>query len=76
MAVQVYQEDDEKHEDTALSSEEELFADLGNVILSDGSAARTPVKRALLHVPVRRPDRQWFFRVHPSAEYRQDIPYH
>ncbi len=81
MAVPMYQNeevapngaDDPNREEGALSSEEALFADLANVVLADHLAARTPVKKALLHVPVRRPDRQWFLRTHPSEEYRRDV---
>ena len=81
MAVSVYQKEaaaphgagDLDREGAALSSEEALFADLANVVLPDHLATRTPVKKALLHVPVRRPDRQWFVRVHPSEEYRRDV---
>jgi len=29
-------------------------------------------KKALMSVPVRKPDRQWFVRVHPSPEWRLD----
>jgi hypothetical protein len=29
-------------------------------------------KKTLMSVPVRKPDRQWFVRVHPSAEWRLD----
>ena len=38
--------------------------------LSQDFAANVGVKKALLTVPVRKPDRQWFVRVHPDADYR------
>lgn len=41
-----------------------------NLRLGQDFAASVGVKKALLTVPKRKPDRQWFFRVHPSAEYR------
>ena len=38
--------------------------------LSQDFAAQVGVKKALLTVPVRKPDAQWFVRVHPDPEYR------
>ncbi len=38
--------------------------------LSQDFAASIGVKKALLTVPVRRPDRQTFIRVHPGPDYR------
>ena len=38
--------------------------------LSQDFGSSLGVKKALLTVPVRKPDRQWFVRVHPSEEYR------
>jgi hypothetical protein len=32
--------------------------------------AKVGVKKAIVTVPVRKPDRQWFVRVHPSEEWR------
>ena len=31
------------------------------------------VKKALLHIPIRKPNRQEFFRTRPDAEYRMNI---
>lgn len=37
--------------------------------LSQNFAAAAGVKKALLSVPVRKPDKSWFVRVHPEAAY-------
>lgn len=49
------------------------FADLDKLRISPDYAANLGIKRLLTHVPVRRPDRQWFVRVHPDAAYRIDV---
>lgn len=41
--------------------------------LSQDFAAEIGVKKALLTVPVRRPDPQSFFRVHPNPEFRLEV---
>jgi hypothetical protein len=41
--------------------------------LSQDFAAEIGVKKALLTVPVRKPDRQSFFRVHPNPEFRLEV---
>ena len=38
--------------------------------LSQDFAAGLGVKKALLTVPVRKPDKTWFVRVHPAEDYR------
>ena len=38
--------------------------------LSQDFAASLGVKKALLTVPVRKPDKSWFVRVHPDPDYR------
>src|SRR5262245_53377567 len=38
--------------------------------LSQDFADGLGVKKALLTLPVRKPDKAWFVRVHPSADYR------
>src|SRR5262249_50815259 len=38
--------------------------------LSQDLVAELGVKKALLTVPVRKPDKSWFVRVHPDPEYR------
>lgn len=38
--------------------------------LSDAGMAGLGVKKALLSVPVRKPDRSWFVRTHPDSAYR------
>jgi hypothetical protein len=38
--------------------------------LSQDFAADLGVKKALLTLPVRKPDKAWFVRVHPSEDYR------
>ncbi len=44
--------------------------DLDKLRLSQDFAATLGVKKALLTVPVRRPNRQEFFRVHPGEDWR------
>jgi hypothetical protein len=44
--------------------------DLEKLRLSQDFNALAGVRKALLTVPVRKPDRQWFIRVHPQVEYR------
>jgi hypothetical protein len=44
--------------------------DLDKLRLSQDFAANLGVKKALLTVPVRKPGRQDFFRVHPSEDWR------
>src|SRR5262245_49032803 len=38
--------------------------------LSEDHAANLGVKKALLTVPVRKPDKSWWVRVHPDEKYR------
>lgn len=40
--------------------------------LSQDFTAQLGGKKTLLTVPVRKPDRQWFIRVHPSPDWRLD----
>jgi hypothetical protein len=44
--------------------------DPASLRLSQDFGAGLGVKKALLHVPVRKPDRSWFVRVHPDESYR------
>ena len=44
--------------------------DLDALRLSQDFAATVGVKKALTTIPVRRPDRQWFVRVHPDPAFR------
>jgi len=44
--------------------------DLASLRLTQDFAASIGVKKALTTIPVRRPDRQWFVRVHPEAAFR------
>lgn len=46
--------------------------DLAKLRLPQDFAATLGVKKALLHIPVRKPDRHWFIRVHPDPTYRLD----
>jgi hypothetical protein len=48
------------------------FADLSAFRLSQDYAANLGVQKLLLKVPVRRPNRQEFFRVHPDPAYALD----
>ena len=44
--------------------------DLERLRLSQDFADQVGVKKAILTVPVRKPDRQWFIRVHPDPDWR------
>jgi hypothetical protein len=46
--------------------------DPASLRLSQDFGSDLGVKKALLTVPVRKPDRQWFFRCHPDPKYRLD----
>jgi hypothetical protein len=47
--------------------------DLAKLRLGQNFAEAIGVRKALLTVPVRKPDRQWFVRVHPDPAYRLDV---
>ena len=49
------------------------FEDLERLRVSQNFADAIGVKRALLTVPVKKPDRQWFVRVHPDEAYRMAV---
>ena len=49
---------------------EGYFSDLSKVRLQPDYATGLGVKKLLTNVPVRKPNRQWWVRVHPSEEYR------
>jgi hypothetical protein len=46
--------------------------DIGSLRLSGDLSASLGVQKALLSVPVRKPDKTWFVRVHPSSDYAID----
>jgi hypothetical protein len=46
--------------------------DPASLRLSQDFSAQLGVKKALLTIPVRKPDKAWFVRVHPSGDYRLD----
>lgn len=47
--------------------------DLASIRLRQDFAAGAPVKKALLTVPVRKPNNQEFFRVHPAESHRLEV---
>src|SRR5262245_6641815 len=47
--------------------------DPASLRLSQDFSASIGVKKAVLTVPVRKPDRTWFVRVHPDPEYRDQF---
>jgi hypothetical protein len=59
----------EDHDQAGVTAQPDLF-DLTRLRLSQDFAAEIGVKKALLTVPVHKPDRQWFVRVHPDPEFR------
>ena len=44
--------------------------DLDRLRLSQDFADKVGVKKAIITVPVRKPERQWFVRVHPDQAWR------
>jgi hypothetical protein len=54
------------------SAPSDIF-DVARLRLSQNFVDTVGVKKALLTVPVRKPDRQWFVRVHPDPAYRLDV---
>jgi len=57
--------------DTTTETMYELL-DPSRVRLSQDFESQVGVKKALITVPVRRPDRQWWIRVHPDEAWRID----
>lgn len=53
----------------ATGTNDNLF-DPEQLRLAQDFGAMVGVKKALLTVPVRKPDRQWFFRIHPDESWR------
>lgn len=49
--------------------------DLTRLRLSQDFGASVGVKKALLTIPVRKPDRQWFIRVNPDPSVGLKRPY-
>ena len=64
------QQDHRQDNNTDKRATPDPFADLSKLRISQDFAAGIGVKKALLTVPVRKPDRQWFIRVHPAEDYR------
>jgi hypothetical protein len=54
------------------SASQDTF-DLSRLRLSQHFADQIGVKKVLLTVPVRKPDRQWFVRTHPDPAYRCEV---
>src|SRR5258708_34988390 len=46
--------------------------DVASLRLSGDFTAAAGVKKAILSIPVRKPDRTWFVRTHPDADYSFD----
>ncbi|MGZ3781534.1 MAG: hypothetical protein ACXVCY_12855 [Pseudobdellovibrionaceae bacterium] len=49
------------------------FSDLSKLKISQNFTETIGVKKALLHVPVRKPNRQEFVRVHPNENMRLEV---
>lgn len=47
--------------------------DLEKIKLSQDFSLDLGVKKVLVTVPIKKPDKQWFIRVHPNEEYRISI---
>ena len=58
------------HETTTPIADSPDPFDLSRLRLSQDFASKIGVKKDLLTVPVRKPDRQWFVRVHPDPVWR------
>jgi hypothetical protein len=56
----------------AAEAKEDDF-DLKNLVLDQSFIETAGVKKLLTHVPVRRPDKQTFIRVHPHPDYRANM---
>src|SRR5215831_16363688 len=56
------------NDNTNVQPTNDLFSNLDNLRLSQDFAANLGVKKALLTIPVKKPSKEWFVRVHP--EYR------
>jgi hypothetical protein len=52
------------------NKENNIFADLSKLVVRQ-DYARNGVKKMLVNVPVRSPDKEWFVRTHPSEEYHR-----
>jgi len=52
----------------------DLFDDLNNLLLPQNFAEIAGVKKLLRTVPVRKPNKQDFIRVHPDPAFRGDFP--
>jgi hypothetical protein len=59
-----------KKEDAVESTNADPFADLSKLRLSQSFVEQAGVKKLLTTVPVRKPHKQDFVRVHPAAEFR------
>jgi hypothetical protein len=55
---------------TKPSGSQSSFLDLSKIRLDQNFAANLGVKKLLTTVPVRKPHKQWFVRVHPSSDYQ------
>ena len=52
------------------SSKNEIGLNLTSLRLSQDFAANLNIKKAIITVPVKKPHRQWFIRVHSNEEFR------
>ena len=64
--------DDSSKEKADLIDLKDPFSDLEKLKVSAADTDALGVKRALLQIPVRKPGRQVWFRVHPDENYRLD----
>jgi len=55
--------------DTPLTKSKNAEIEIGQLRLSQDFAAEIGVQKTLVSVPVRKPDRQWFIRVHPDPDW-------
>jgi len=60
---------EQKNGDASIVREGSSILDPAQFRLSQDFEKQIGVKKALLSVPVRKPDRQWFVRSHPDNEY-------
>jgi hypothetical protein len=61
-------------EDLRIEIAPDPFADLASLRLPQAFAETSGVKKLLTTVPVRKPNPQEFFRVHPDPAYRDNFP--
>ncbi len=61
---------DDRDRQRSIRDEQEGIPDIEKLRLSQNFAETAGVKKKIITIPVRKPDRQWFIRVQPDESYR------